>query len=104
MTRSAAYSANRFAAMEQMDRMVGAINEAAYPWRDGSLERAFQSIDDDAFHLYVAEDASVVGVHDCDGDAGVFFVATLPDARGRGLAAGLMGVALEEARERGCDV
>jgi GNAT superfamily N-acetyltransferase len=83
---------------------VARINEAAYPWRDGSLERAMLSIDDDAFHLYVAEDASVVGIHDCDGDAGVFFVATLPEARGRGLAAGLMGVALQEARERGCDV
>jgi GNAT superfamily N-acetyltransferase len=83
---------------------VGRINEATYPWRDGSLERALLSIDEDAFHLYVAEDATVVGIHDCDGDAGVFFVATLPEARGRGLAAGLMGVALEEARERGCDV
>src|SRR4051812_13378544 len=82
------------------------INDAAYPWRDGSVERAIlgSAYADDSFHLYIAEDACVLGIDDCDGDAGVFFVATLPEARGRGLAAGLLSTALVEARERGCDV
>jgi GNAT superfamily N-acetyltransferase len=82
------------------------INERAYPWRDGSLERAIlgSAFDDVEFRLYVAEGASVLGIDDCDGDAGVFFVATLPEARGRGLAGGLLAAALVEARDRGCDI
>jgi GNAT superfamily N-acetyltransferase len=81
------------------------INDAAYPWRDGSLERALLgSAYDDDFRLYITADACVLGINDCDGDAGVFFVATLPEARGRGLAGGLLAAALVEARDRGCDV
>lgn len=82
------------------------INDAAYPWGDGSLERAIlgSGYGDHDFRLYIAEDACVLGVNDCDGDAGVFFVATLPEARGRGLARGLLAAALVEARDRGCDV
>jgi GNAT superfamily N-acetyltransferase len=85
---------------------LAAINDSAYPWRDGSIERALlgAAYDTDDFRLYTAEDACVLGVSDVDGDAGVFFVATLPEARGRGLAAGLLAAALLEARERGCDV
>jgi GNAT superfamily N-acetyltransferase len=83
---------------------LGAINDAAYPWKDGSLERASRAAVSPDFHLYVAEDAAVLAVHDCDGDAGVFWVATLPEARGRGLAGGLLSVALLEARERGCHI
>jgi GNAT superfamily N-acetyltransferase len=83
---------------------LGAINDAAYPWKDGSLERTSRAAVSPDFHLYVAEDAAVLAVHDCDGDAGVFWVATLPEARGRGLAAGLLSVAMLEARERGCDI
>ena len=82
------------------------INEAAYPWHDGSMERAINAsaFDDDEFRLYISEDASVLGIDDCDGDAGVFFVATHPDARGRGLAGGLLAAALVEARDRGCEI
>jgi GNAT superfamily N-acetyltransferase len=84
---------------------VGVINDAAYPWRDGSFARGMRAaVSPDDFHLYVAEDACVVGVHDCDGDAGIYFVATLPEAQGRGLGGGLMAAALLEARERGCDI
>src|SRR5205085_1839105 len=54
--------------------------------------------------LYAGEDASVLGIHDCGGDAGVFFVATRPAARGRGRTTRLLGHALAEARERGCDI
>jgi GNAT superfamily N-acetyltransferase len=83
---------------------AGAVNDAAYPWKDGSLERALTAVSPDDFHLYVTEDACVLGIHDCDGDAGVFFVATLPEAQGRGLGSALMAAALTEARERGCDI
>jgi GNAT superfamily N-acetyltransferase len=85
---------------------LAAINDAAYPWRDGSLERALLGCASggDGLRLYIADDASVVGVNDVDGDAGVFFVATLPEASGRGLASGLLAAAMLEARERGCDV
>jgi GNAT superfamily N-acetyltransferase len=84
---------------------LGTINDAAYPWKDGSFERAARvAISPDDFHLYVAEDAAVLAIRDCDGDAAVWLVATLPEARGRGLAGGLLSVALLEARERGCDI
>jgi GNAT superfamily N-acetyltransferase len=86
-------------------QLVGDVNDAVYPWKDGSLERALRGgVSPEDFHLYAAEDACVLGIHDCDGDAGVFFVATLPEARGRGLATGLLAAALVEARERGCDI
>jgi GNAT superfamily N-acetyltransferase len=84
---------------------LGTINDAAYPWKDGSLDRAARvAVSPDDFHLYVAEDAAVLAIRDCDGDAAVWLVATLPEARGRGLAGGLLSVAMVEARERGCDI
>jgi GNAT superfamily N-acetyltransferase len=85
---------------------LAAVNDAAYPWRDGSLERAIlgSAYDDLEFSLYITEDASVLGINECAGDAGVIFVATLPEARGRGLATSLLAAALVEARDRGCDI
>jgi GNAT superfamily N-acetyltransferase len=82
------------------------INEAAYPWHDGSMERAINgaAFEDAEFRLYITADACVLGINDCDGDAGVMFVATVPEARGRGLAGGLLAAALAEARDRGCDI
>jgi GNAT superfamily N-acetyltransferase len=89
------------ATMEQVAR----INDAAYPWHDGSMERAFRGAQyGDNLHIYVTEDASVLGILDCDGDASVILVATVPEARGRGLAGGLLAAALVEARERGNDI
>src|SRR4051794_18427893 len=90
------------ALVEELARM----NEAAYPWHDGSIECALleSAYDDEEFRLYVTADACVLGVNDVGGDAGVFFVATLPEARGRGLAGGLLAAAMVQARERGCDI
>ena len=48
--------------------------------------------------------ASALGIHDTAGDAGVFFVGTVPEARGRGVATRLLWHALVAARERGCDI
>lgn len=84
---------------------LAAINEAAYPWQDGSLGRLIaRATDADAFRIYVRGDDAALAVCDYEGDAYVTFVATRPEARGRGLASGLLTSALLEARERGCDV
>jgi GNAT superfamily N-acetyltransferase len=48
-------------------------------------------------------DAACVGTLDLDGDCGVYMVATLERARGRGLATALMRQALLETRERGME-
>ena len=40
--------------------------------------------------------------HDHEGDCGVYAVATVPEARGRGLTSALLAHALADARERGC--
>jgi GNAT superfamily N-acetyltransferase len=85
--------------------LMGSVNDASYPWRDGSLDQAMRgAVTPTDFHLHATGDSCVLGIHDCDGDAGVFFVATLPEARGRGLAGGLLAGALLAARERGCDI
>jgi GNAT superfamily N-acetyltransferase len=44
--------------------------------------------------------ASVLATTDHEGDCGIWWVATLPEARGRGLSSRLLRVALDEARER----
>lgn len=46
---------------------------------------------------------ATVGVYDRAGDAGVYYVATLPEARGQGIATALMTRGLLDARERGCE-
>ena len=78
------------------------VNEAAYPWRDGTMARMLRAeLSDEAFHLYAVRDDCVLGIHDHGDDAYVTYVATRPEARGRGLASGLLAAALIEARERG---
>jgi GNAT superfamily N-acetyltransferase len=48
------------------------------------------------------ETACVLGTIDREGDCGVYFVATDPGHRGRGLATRLLAVALVDAVDRGC--
>jgi ribosomal protein S18 acetylase RimI-like enzyme len=84
------------------------INDLAYGTGDafkrlmgnGRLDPdfAYLAVDDDGTPL-----ASVV-TQDHDGDCSVWWVATVPEARGRGLAAGLMRRALADGRERGCEI
>lgn len=84
-----------------------AVNDASYRF-DGTpfgnaLTRAVHGA-----HVYLArldgEPASSLVTLERDGSAGVYCVATRPEARGRGLARRLLGRALSAARERGCTV
>jgi GNAT superfamily N-acetyltransferase len=83
---------------------IGAINDAAYGF-EGAFSRAFSRRPDD-LRLYAArvdgEPVACAGAIHNEGDCGIYLVATDPEARGRGLAADLVTVALNEAREAGC--
>ena len=84
---------------------VGTVNDLAYDSADAFTRMLGGAVADPA-HTYVkhADGRAVASVMtaDHDGDCGVYWVATVPEARGRGLAAGLMRRALAAARERGC--
>lgn len=86
---------------------VGHLNDEAFGTGD-SFARMTGSGAADPQHIHVAHaesgPASVVGTQDLGGDCSVYYVATIPSARGRGLASGLMRRALAAGRERGCDV
>ena len=81
------------------------VNDAAYGFA-GDFERAFHRVPPEPAHLYLARadgvPACTVLTYEEDGECGIYLVATLPEARGRGLATALMTHALLEARERGC--
>jgi len=81
------------------------VNDAAYGF-PGDFERAFHSVPSEPAHLYLATadgvPACTVLTYEEDGECGIYLVATLPEARGRGLATALMSHVLLEARERGC--
>jgi len=81
------------------------INDAAYGYEAGTFARGLGS-PPGTLRFYQArlqgEVASVLGTTDVDGDCGVWWVATLPEAQGRGLSKRLLHLALAEARERGC--
>jgi ribosomal protein S18 acetylase RimI-like enzyme len=85
---------------------VGRINDLAYGWPEGTFVNAMDRFGDlDALRLYEAraggEPVCVLGTYDNDDDCEVYFVATLPDHRGRGLARRLTRCALNDARDRG---
>ncbi len=83
------------------------INEAAYGYEAGTFERGIGSPPPGTWQTYEArvdgEPVTTLATTDVDGDCGVWWVATLPEARGRGLAGRLLGVALAEARQRGME-
>lgn len=82
------------------------LNDRSYRFSERPFAKAFESFPDDAMHTYLASfggaPASCLGIQDHNGDSVVEFVATIPDARGRGLAGRLLAQALVDARERGC--
>ena len=86
---------------------LGRINDLAYGTGD-SFRRLIGEGPADPAHAYVAhvdgEPAACVLSLDLDGDCSIWWVATVPEARGHGLAAGLMRHALADGRARGCEV
>lgn len=83
---------------------VARINDLSYTYGTDDFQRGLHSAP--SLHPYVARiDGRPVCCatgHDHDGDFSVTLVATVPEARGRGLAGRLLTHALHEARERGC--
>ena len=81
------------------------LNDRAYEMTTPAFAAALESLPGVIVHIACLDGrpASCVGSYDHDGDCLITFVATLPEARGRGLAGGLMSLALHEARERGCE-
>ena len=86
---------------------VGRINDLAYGTGDAFQRILGGGVADPAF-TYIArvegEAVASVVTNDHEGDCSVWWVATVPEARGRGLAAGLMRRALADGRERGCEI
>ena len=84
---------------------VARLNDAVYGY-DGDFTRAFGRMRMEGAHAYAAivdgEPVACTVALDHAGDCCITFVATLPQARGRGLASELMTRALADARERGC--
>jgi ribosomal protein S18 acetylase RimI-like enzyme len=84
---------------------LGAVNDRAYGMKD-TFARILGHGELDPAHTYVArldgEAAATVVTSDHDGDCAIWWVAVAPEARGRGLAAGLMRRALADGKARGC--
>jgi GNAT superfamily N-acetyltransferase len=88
--------------------VIAELNDRAYNHDDASFARMLAGQPPGATRNYVAdvdgEPAACLLVLPVDGDASVYWVATLPEARGRGLATRLMHRALCDARDDGCDI
>jgi GNAT superfamily N-acetyltransferase len=86
---------------------IAAVNDLAYGTGDSFRRLMGEGAANPRFN-YVArrngEAVTAVVSHDHEGDCSVWWVATVPEARGRGLAAGLMRRALHDGRQRGCEV
>jgi ribosomal protein S18 acetylase RimI-like enzyme len=84
----------------------GAINDAAYELPPEHFAPVMRRLSPDGYHLVVArldgEALACAGVLVDGTNAEVVFVATLPDARRRGLAAECMRAALRAAAADGC--
>jgi GNAT superfamily N-acetyltransferase len=82
-------------------RTVGRVNDLAYGVPDDRFERAVAHLPRESVTAWGAGGDAVVVVREQDGDASVWFVATVPQARRQGLAGGLIRAALADARTRG---
>ena len=82
------------------------LNEIAYGYPEGEF-RAVAEAPMPGLRIYFAsaegEDLSTLGIWPHDGDAVVIWVATAPEARGRGLSTGLLASALADARAAGLE-
>ena len=85
---------------------VGRVNDLAYGNFDQRLERTLAPLPNGILHTYRVDlnghPAAVAMALHHDEDCGVSFVATVPQARRRGLATAVMRQALSHARETGC--
>ena len=81
------------------------INDRAYSWPEGTWAR-FNNENASELRTYVArvegEPVATIATIDHGADCEIWSVATLPPARGRGLATALMRQGLWDAREGGC--
>ena len=88
--------------LEPRVQMLAQLNDIAYGTAP-DMERAVQSLPGVPLYVALVDGSPVccLGMHDLDGDCCVLFVATVPAARGRGLARKLLTYALHDARDRG---
>jgi ribosomal protein S18 acetylase RimI-like enzyme len=86
---------------------VGPLNDRSYTFGTDSFTRAYAGLPRDRLMTYVARrDGRAVGclmIVDHEGNADVEMVAVVPEARGHGIAGGLLGHALADAVERGLE-
>jgi GNAT superfamily N-acetyltransferase len=87
----------------EMDmELIRQINETAYGYPPGDFPRMAPMPDNEAYLGDVGgETVGTVLTWDRGEDIEIEFVATLPEARGRGIAGRLLGHALDRDRERG---
>jgi ribosomal protein S18 acetylase RimI-like enzyme len=86
---------------------LGKINDITYGTGD-AFQRMLGGGPADPRFTYIVREreqalASVVSA-DHEGDCSIWWVATVPEARGRGLCPGLMRRALADGRARGCEI
>lgn len=85
--------------------VAGLINDQAYGLPRGSLTAFLEGLDVASIEPLIArvdgKPAACASFHVSDDDCAVEFVATLPEARGRGIAAELMRQGLRRARDAG---
>jgi GNAT superfamily N-acetyltransferase len=86
-------------------RTLGAVNDRAYGYDDGRLERVLATLPASAVHPHAleldGEAVAVTFVLDVGNDADVEWVATLSRARRQGLASNVLRGALRQAKGRG---
>jgi GNAT superfamily N-acetyltransferase len=85
---------------------VGRVNDVAYGNPDARLERTLTTLPEGLLHAFRVDHrhqpASVALALHHGHDCGVFFVATTPKARRKGLATTVMQRTLDNARAHGC--
>ncbi len=87
--------------------VFGDLNDRAYGLPPGTFAPILAGMGDPCLHLHIARlggeaVAGLATIEAGQGDSELAFVATVPEARGRGLGAALIRHALRGARERGC--